>query len=75
MRKHRNNKKGYNLEELYDIGSQYQDTEFGNIRSNIDNSATDRARQVEMDRSRSQMAMSEISIFSPLVMQKNTLLK
>ena len=77
MRKHRNNNLKYNLEDLYDLGSAFHDTEVGNVRSNHDKSvrANDRGRVNDMDRSKTQMSTGEISIFSPHATKKATKLK
>ena len=77
MRQHKNNKTGYNLEDLYEIGSQYSSADQGNIKSNLGSSVhnIEYGRSNEMDRSKSQMSMGSISIFSPLAIQKNTKLK
>ena len=77
MRKHRNNNLKYNLEDLYDLGSAFQDAEVANVRSNQDKSvrANDRGRANDTDRSKTQMSTGEISIFSPQATKKATKLK
>ena len=74
MRKHRNNKQNYNLEDLFDIRSQYQITEQGNIKSNHEQYVANQeaGRVSDMDRSRSIISLGGTLSDSKQVSHKNT---